>query len=394
MVQPHHACNIQSNIHSIIPSSTPVSVVAIEGFYLSGSSVLVGLLNEFTNVFVVGYSEPSFTKTHVQTTHSECWFFNASHFPEMISSFQKGTPEEIDAEIKQFIAATKRAYSKKGVIDIENLPELYGDEFRIISRHFLYNILDMDAPTLEFMKDREFPDIDSNRHVDYSEYENCSFVKKAGNKHYLFYQFKEMPKEHFHNYVSEFLKSFFAILGKNSACVAYDQLCHEWYLSCLNQYMEVPIKQICVYRDPRDKFMDVCMRDTYWVPRSLDAYCLQERHKLENMFAEHDPNRLFVRFEDLVLKYDDTVKQIMLFLGLKPEQHHAPKSVFDPIISVANIGQYKYYHRPEIISGIEERMSEYCYYPEKENLSKESIALLKSSGNWDDSQLVSFYHHQ
>ena len=48
-----------------------------------------------------------------------------------------------------------------------------------------------------------------------------------------------------------------------------------------------------------------------------------------------------LRFEDLVLDYDRSVKKIEEFVGLSPERHDRPRSAFDPARSKANIGLWK-----------------------------------------------------
>ena len=86
-----------------------------------------------------------------------------------------------------------------------------------------------------------------------------------------------------------------------------------------------------------------------------------------------------IRFEDLVLKYEETTQKILDFIGMDKSHHVAPKSVFNPAISVVNIGAYKTFVDQDFMRQIEERLGEYCYYPEKENLSEEAWNLLKAN---------------
>ena len=91
-----------------------------------------------------------------------------------------------------------------------------------------------------------------------------------------------------------------------------------------------------------------------------------------------------IRFEDLVLKYDETVKQIMEFVGVDLACHIDKFKNFDPKISCVNIGAYKYFQDQETMKQIEEQLSEYCYYPEKENLSEEAWAMLRANNFKDE----------
>lgn len=99
------------------------------------------------------------------------------------------------------------------------------------------------------------------------------------------------------------------------------------------------------------------------------------------MLNNPNPNRLMVRFEDLVLRYDEIIKEILDFAEIDASHHVAPKTVFDPAISVVNIGAYKTFIDQDFMKQIEEALPEYCYYPEKENLSEEALNLLKGTKN-------------
>ena len=49
----------------------------------------------------------------------------------------------------------------------------------------------------------------------------------------------------------------------------------------------------------------------------------------------------------------------------------------DNVISAQNIGAYKNFIDQDFMKQIEEQLGDYCFYPEKENLSEESWNLLK-----------------
>lgn len=68
------------------------------------------------------------------------------------------------------------------------------------------------------------------------------------------------------------------------------------------------------------------------------------------------------RFEDLVLDYDNTIPKVIEFLGLKKENHVAPKTQFRPEYSKKNIGLYKNHYDQDSIKYIDEHLKEFCYY--------------------------------
>lgn len=141
-----------------------------------------------------------------------------------------------------------------------------------------------------------------------------------------------------------------------------------------------PFKQIVVIRDPRDVYATAFSRkNTTWMaknPRDFIKFFFQ-RGTPNYINAHPHPNRLLIRFEDFVLKYEEVCKVINDFVGIKQENHFHKREYFIPEISVKNIGLYKAHPRQEDIKYIEERLSNYCYYPEKENLSDEAWHMLK-----------------
>lgn len=356
-------------------------IVAIQGIFFSGSSTLVGMFNEFDNMRVVGSPEKAWTKNSEKAEMpSECCFFQASGFVEMVQSFQKEPPEVVSLRIRKFILSVNNAYRNKRIAT-ENLPSLYNDTFKEITQNLLFKILDLDDYTREFMQTRDFPhNVVDARNDD--SFDSCNFTVGEGKSRYIFYKFANISEETFHQIIAEYLAQFFSIItGKEY--VVYDQLLPRRTMEIVNRYLYTPIKQIVVYRDPRDQYLAADRRDIAVLPRTAHGLKGHNIRKLSD-FPPDDPNRLILRFEDLVLKYDETRQKIMDFLELKAENHVAPKSMFDPAISVTNVGDYKRYHRQEFMQEIEKELGEYCFYPEKEQLSDEALQLLISSGNWNE----------
>lgn len=361
--------------------AVPSRIIAVQGVFYSGSSVLVGIFQEFDNIRVVGFPEPMWTKSGGQGGQaSECKFFTASGFLEMVQAFKIEPPEVTSSRIRKFISSVNQAYTNKCVAPYENLPDLYNDTFKEITQDLLFKILDLDDHTREFMQNRLFP-FGTLENGD-TTFSSCNFMKGEGKKSYVFYRFADIPEETFHRYIAEYLEKFLAILGGGDYIV-YDQFLPNKYMEALNRYLRAPIKQIVVVRDPRDQFLSANRKDIMSFPRTARGFRDFILRKL-NGFPLNSPNRLFLRFEDLVLNYEATRQRVMKFIGLKPENHVAPKTVFAPAISVANIGAWRSYHRQEFMQEIEKELGEYCFYPEREKLSAEAIELLKSSGNWDD----------
>jgi len=82
---------------------------------------------------------------------------------------------------------------------------------------------------------------------------------------------------------------------------------------------------------------------------------------VENYIKEDHPKKLVIRFEDFVLKYDETSKIVNEFLGLNEKNHINIKKYFKPEISGKNIGIYKNNDNLQDIKYIEDKLNEYCY---------------------------------
>lgn len=357
-------------------------IIALKGFYYTGSSVMVGFFNEFDNTTVLGGCEKQYSAHAVTDVSSELTFFTSTNIFNFIDVFYDKDVLEKDFIIKKFIDDIYNVYDKKGAKIFEKNPSFYTDSFLHASVNLLYNVLDLDEYTINFMKDKRFPikwNTADNR------YENCSFIKGKGLSQYVFYQFKDISAEEFEKYIGFYINSIFNGI-ESKECLVCDQMLLERknfsMLDRLNNYLVgSPIKEICVYRDPRDRFLSAFRVDIKNLQRSPDKYEADYRKRLDDYIIKPNKNRLMVRFEDIVLKYEETTKKIMDFIGMDPVHHVAPKSVFDPAISVVNIGAYKQFVEQDFMKQIEERMPEYCYYPEKENLSEESLNLLKGTKN-------------
>ena len=370
------------------PSSTPTAVapakpkeiisaykqiIACQGCYFSGSSTLSGFFKEFDNTTIIG-ADDFFQKQHTDF-QSEMVFFEHSGIFNFIDAFHSGSLLEKDFAIKRFISSIYRCFNQKGTAYWEHNPSFFTQEFFDNSMFFLTSVLDLDSYTISFMKNKTYPIIyQSNDTV----FHNCSFLHHPGAGQYVLYHFKDINPDAFDEYARNYIRSLFR-LQSSKEFYCFDQMLPGNLLDKLNVFMDKPIKQIVVRRDPRDQFLSAFRCDGGIMPRSVNGYVNFYHNRLNGYLNASNPNRLVVRFEDLVLKYDETTKKIMDFIGLDESHHINPKAVFDPVISVSNIGAYKYFEDQDFMRQIEERLGEFCFYPEKENLSEEAWGLLKKN---------------
>lgn len=331
-------------------------IVAVGGFGFSGSGAVVDLLSEYKNCYAYGCSEVySKSKRDVAEQIEMKFLIDEGNIFNLTWAFNLKDEVIQDFVIKQFIYLTYRYFdeNKNSII--------FRDKFLKDTQDFLFKILELDEKTIDIMKDKRFP---YEGETLIKEFSDCCFVYNKNNYMFLYYKFKQMSINKLNLYICDYLYNFFGHWNTKKDIIVCDQLLSSgMMLNTLNFYMnEYPVKEICVYRDPRDQFMSTFRAGIHsWLPRSLGDYVNFYKNATITKISQISPHRLCIKFEDLVLKYDETVKKIEDFLGLKPEDHIAPKSVFDPEISKVNIGAWKEFIDQDFMKKIAEALPEYCY---------------------------------
>ena len=122
-------------------------------------------------------------------------------------------------------------------------------------------------------------------------------------------------------------------------------------------------RAIIVDRDPRDVF--VLTNKAYprmsagFMPNDGSVETFVNYYRSLHSSIVDDPSVYYLRYEDLIYRYDETVSKIKSFVGL---EHASPKSRFKPEWSINNTQVFKKY--PELsdkIKYIEANLSEYLY---------------------------------
>lgn len=117
---------------------------------------------------------------------------------------------------------------------------------------------------------------------------------------------------------------------------------------------------IVVDRDPRDNYV----AGLWYRPTRVSVEVFVERYRLYRGIAAQsgDPEQRVLRiaFEDLVLRYEDTVARIVAFLGIDSVDHIARGTYFRPQQSAKNIGIWRTYPWQEEIAVIQRELPEFC----------------------------------
>ncbi len=162
------------------------------------------------------------------------------------------------------------------------------------------------------------------------------------------------------NYIDQLLSS----VSSGYDTVMVDQIVPPMNLKRYLRYFN-NLKVCVVDRDPRDIFvLDKYVWKDGVLPNDVELFCkwfkYTRSHRKTETFDEK--NAIFIRFEDLVYKYDETSKRIDDWLGLDEKDHTARFSHFDPKVSIKNTQVWKSTKCDnKEIEYIEKELGEYLY---------------------------------
>lgn len=177
--------------------------------------------------------------------------------------------------------------------------------------------------------------------------------------------------EEFYSSAKAYLDKILNYLGLNEKNIILDQLLLPHNVFRAANYFDEKMECFVVNRDPRDVFIlnkYIWAKDGNPVPFPTDvkAFCGYYR-KLRNIEKEYDNKHIhIIQFEDLIYKYDETVKKIMDILHMDEKNHTQKGEKFNPYKSINNtqlFNKEKYRSEAKIM---EIELKEYLYdYPYK-----------------------------
>lgn len=128
------------------------------------------------------------------------------------------------------------------------------------------------------------------------------------------------------------------------------------------------LKIILVDRDPRDLYVLGTWGKTHVLSHDVEQFIKQYLDFRQTAAEERkNKNLLYVQFEDLIYKYDETVDRITEFLGLDKSKHIAKKTIFKPEVSIKNTQSWKRIDGfSEQLKILDKHLSAYYYdFPEE-----------------------------
>ncbi len=121
------------------------------------------------------------------------------------------------------------------------------------------------------------------------------------------------------------------------------------------------LKLIMIDRDPRDVFMDL-VNGKYLIGRDIVQNhdinkFIQYFRRTREITKSYDKDRvLFLKFEDIILDYENTLNKILIFLGEHRQIHIKKFEYLKPENSKKNIGMWKGYAYQNEIRKIEQEL--------------------------------------
>lgn len=175
--------------------------------------------------------------------------------------------------------------------------------------------------------------------------------------------------EQFYKKAKKFVDSYFEMIGYDEKkVIVTDQILQPQYLCKFINYAGENDRFIVVKRDSRDMFLNakyIWSRNNGWTifPTNPEDFSFFYKRLLNTEKKIFDPRILRINFEDLIYKYDETIKTIENFIG--EEQlgaHVCPKAFFNPSQSIKNTQLFTIcdeWLKESLV--IKERMSEDIY---------------------------------
>lgn len=173
--------------------------------------------------------------------------------------------------------------------------------------------------------------------------------------------------EEFYAKSKVFINEVIKQISGDSKNVILDQFLLPFNLHRVDNYFDDNTRVIVVERDPRDVFIInkyIWAQKNFGVPMPYDAkeFCKYYKNMRESEKIVESKKVLRIHFEDLIYKYDETLKKVMNHINVTEEMHINKKKRFIPELSIKNTQIFnssdKYNEEMKIL---EEELKDYLY---------------------------------
>lgn len=176
-----------------------------------------------------------------------------------------------------------------------------------------------------------------------------------------------IKQEDFYSNSKVFIKNIIKQIAGDSKNVILDQFLLPFNLHRIDNYFDDDTRVIVVERDPRDVFIInkyIWAQNNFGVPMPYDAkqFCEYYKGMRESEKKTDSDKVLRIHFEDLIYKYDDTLKKVMNHLNFTEQMHINKKKRFIPELSIKNTQIFNSSNKyDEEMQILERELKEYLY---------------------------------
>lgn len=312
--------------------------VAVTGYFGTGSSAVVDLLKEYGNVRVVPFDNQSYE-------HNVLYHHGGLY--DVCALLSRGnTLYTSDKVISTFITEMKRL-NDYNYVWFGSYQKMFGNKFMDLVDEFVQSIAEKreDKTTNHIVKAR-FSILKAAAQVvlritqkrRFSNY-GVKYIYDNENAYCA------LPSEEkLYAAARKFTSGYFSLFDNEmeNDVKIFDHIIWPGQIDDFQQCFEDNFKMIIVDRDPRDLYVldqhiwsnNTFRKSKIHFPTDTVAFSKEWKNTLVSKFE--NSNAMRVHFEDLIYHYEDTVKNIETFLGLKKEQHIHAKEHFNPQDSIEN----------------------------------------------------------
>ena len=312
--------------------------IAVTGYFGTGSSAVIDLLREYRGVKIL--PEIGHLYEH------EAFYYPGGLF-DLYSLMRYGnSPQGSDIYINNFIKTMKRL-NDYDYVWYGSYQKLFGDSFMKLVDDFVDSISEKREGSNSFhnVKSR-FSLIKAAMQYAAKIIYKKKIVQygrkyiKDGNPVYF-----SMPTiEELNSAAQKFTDGYFKLFNDKDFIGVYDHLIWPQQVNSHQNCFSTNLKIIVVNRDPRDVFLS---SKYVWCKPGLgnsvgkphfgdNPVKFTEEWRRTVILNNTNPNAFHIYFEDLVYKYEETVREIEEFIGLSSNDHVAYKSKFQPEKSIEN----------------------------------------------------------
>jgi len=333
-----------SHKESHCESASVPRVICLTGFGHSGSGAVADLLSEYDGVTVQGFIDKNGSLR--QTSGMEFDILrHAGGLFDLEKAVLSQNPFLQDAAVKSFMSLVAYYYYDSRCYYREAL--LKG------ARGVLDEIIDCKCPTKN--------GYEYNPHLRMLGDKGFDLLFGCGKLKQALFSLRQMQEAEYRSLVRRFILSMYPHMA-SSEYLLLDQIVSDCTAD-IKRYEEYlgPIKLMAVYRDPRDVFATGLILHEDWIPHDASSFVRWYRRQVEPYLSlSHDDYKL-IRFEDLVLNYETTIKAIEGFVGIQSTAHNMQFKSFDPEVSSKNVGLYRSIDDAKNLTLISRELREFCF---------------------------------